>query len=202
MKTKHSSHRSAPVLLMLLAILCTGTGLSAARILPTGIGIRTMVSANGLGAAPAFTVQYTGTKWEWEMGANIQLRNTHLSGVQSTLCYYPMRKNALGLRLGFFANLNYNFDALINKNVIVQETFLAPESRMQINDLTLRTLEAQGGFILRVFHTRNLSTFYGVGFGAYQTLGDESNYPLIHREFNHAQLVLNFGINFDIRNDY
>lgn len=202
MKTFHATSPAGYSLCLLLAFLLIGTLPLSARILPTGIGLRTMLSGNGISTAPALTFQYAGTNWEWELGADLQLRKPHFSGMQTTLCYYPMRKNIQGLRLGFFTNIHYSFAALMNKNVIEQESFLAPERRMQINEMHLRIIEGQAGFILRIFHTKDLSTYYGVGFGAYQTLGDEDDYVLIHREFNHAQLVLNFGINYNFCHQY
>lgn len=197
MKTFHATPRARYFLFLLLALLLIGILPLSARILPTGIGVRTMLSGNGISTAPALTFQYAGDKWEWEIGANLQLRKPHLSGMQTTLYYYPMRKNIQGLRLGFFTNINYNFAGFMNKNVIEQESFLAPERRVQLKEMQLEVLEAQAGFVLRIFHTSELSTYYGVGFGAYQTLGNEDDYVLIHREFNHAQLVLNFGINYN-----
>lgn len=183
---------------LMIAVLLMAATPSDARVLPTGIGLRTGISGDGLATASTLNLHFSSYKWEWTLGLDMQYRQSHISGVQSTLYYYPMYTNVSGLRLGFFGNVRYNFSALMNKSVIAQETFLAPENKIDFSQLTLGTFEAQGGFAVRVSHSDMIRTFYGIGFGVYHTLGGKENYPLQHREFTHVQLVLDFGISLNI----
>lgn len=202
MKTNHSTKHFGRFSFLLLGFLLTATSPLFARVLPTGFGLKTGLSGNGLRSAPTVTINFTGYKWELELGADFQLRNTNFSGAQATVYYYPMRTNIQRLRLGFFANCRYNFETLLGNATIAQENYLQPESRLNMKEVTLQTAELNAGFLLRVYHSQYISTFYGIGAGAYQTLGKPEDYPLKHREFNRAQLVLTAGIAIDLRRKY
>jgi hypothetical protein len=128
------------------------------------------------------------------MGLDMQYRHSHISGLQTTLYYYPMYTNVSGMRLGLYANMRYNFSGLVNKSVMAQENYLQKETRRDFSQLTLSTMEGQAGFAVRVSHGERLRTFYAIGFGIYHTLGGKENYTLVHREFTHVQLVLDFGL--------
>lgn len=176
----------------LLLLLSASTANS--RVLPTSIGLRTGISGNGLAPSATLTMHYAAYKWEFVMGLDMQYRHSHISGLQTTLYYYPMYTNVCGMRLGLYSNVRYNFSGLVNKNVMAQENYLQKEARRDFSQLTLSTVEGQAGFALRISHGERLRTFYAVGFGVYHTLGGKENYALVHREFTHVQLVLDFGL--------
>lgn len=180
------------------AVLLLSNSAASARILPETIGIKTGICGNGLAPAQTLTLAYGTQAWVMEFGADVQFRATHLSGLQTTLYYYPMGKNISGLRLGFFTNVRYNFNAFMSKATIATEAFIQPESHVRMDELQLSTVESQLGFALRIYHTEWLSTYYGIGAGFYHTLGDKATYPLIHREMTHQQLVLNIGLSFNL----
>lgn len=159
------------------------------------IGIKTCVSGSGLAIAPAIIAGYNFRHLAVNVGVNMQVRKTHICGVQGTVSYYlgnPGEK----IRLGFFTHARYFYSAGLKQAAIAQEKYKAPESSLDFDRLILQTVEGQVGFGLLIGHSTCISTFYGIGIGAYQTLGNTQKYSQMHREINRAQLMLTFGFNY------
>lgn len=194
MKTRFTSASKA-LRYILPILLCLVVVSAHAQRSHASVGIKTMVSGNGLAAAPALTFSYSLPKVEIELGANFQLRNTHFSGVQGNICWYaskPGRK----MRLGFFVGARYLYASALSNKVILQEKYITPESSLDFESMQLGTIEEQIGFGMRVQHAACFNSFYGIGIGAYQTIGDTSKYVEMHREKSGLQLVLNFGVRY------
>jgi hypothetical protein len=162
------------------------------------LGMSTRFSGNGLAAAPALSVRYSLDRIDFDFGANFQMRDSRFSGVQANACWYvvpPVKK----VRLGFFCGLRYFHSALLNTAVTAQEKWKQPESKLNFDELRMRCVEAQAGFGIRVQHSHHVSTFYGVGLGAYQTVGDTHLYEGMHREINRAELSLDVALSYSFR---
>jgi hypothetical protein len=161
-------------------------------------GIKLVSAGNGLAAAPAITARYSFKRVDFDIGANFQLRESRFTGYQANMIYYvapPSRK----VRLGFFTGLRYFYSASLRQNVAAQEKWKQPEASVNFDELKMRCVEAQAGFGLRVHHSLRINSFYGIGFGAYHTLGNPVTYEGMHRELTQAELTLNFALSYSFR---
>lgn len=194
------SYNYSPLKIFAAAMLFIMMSIGQATASPgyPSFGITWVSTGNGLAMAPAITARYSFRKVDFDLGANFQLREARFTGYQANMCYYvapPTRK----VRLGFFAGVRYFECASLKQNVAAQEKWKQPEANVNFDELKVRCIEAQAGFGLRVHHSLRWNTFYGIGFGAYQTLGNSETFSGMHREFRQAQLTLNFALSYSLR---
>jgi hypothetical protein len=161
-------------------------------------GLNLMTSGAGLATAPAISARYSFEKLDIEMGANFQLRESRFSGYQANICYY-VSPHTRKVRLGFFVGMRYFNSASLKKIVAATENWKQPEANVNFDELKVRCIEGQAGFGVRVHHSLRWNSFYGIGFGAYQTLGNSLPYEGMHREFQQTELTLNFGLSYSFR---
>lgn len=184
---------------ILVVFACCTTVYATTPFKPyASIGSKIYLSGNGLAAAPALTVSYSLERMEIDLGANFQVHGSHFSGGQANVCWYvtPEWKK---VRLGFFGGLRYLHSASLKRSIVAQEKWVQPESKLDFDELKMQCFEGQAGFGLRVQHSHHISTFYGIGFGAYQTMGNTQQYAGMHREINRSQLSLNFSLSYSFR---
>lgn len=178
---------------------------SVALIAPTDLsagypsfGINFLATGNGLAMAPAITAHYSFRSVDFGFGVNYQLRESRFTGYQGNICIYatpPARK----VRLGFFLGGRYFMNASLKQNVVAQEKWKQPEAPVDYAQMRMRCVEGQAGFGLRIHHSYRISSFYGIGFGAYYTLGERATYAGMHRELSQAELTMNFGASYSLR---
>jgi hypothetical protein len=197
MKTTRTPYARLKKVLVLASLSLFSLTAQATSNYPS-IGVRMTWTGNGLAAAPAFTFRYSFPKMDVDFGANFQLQGSRFNGCQTNVMWYvspPTKK----VRLGFFTGVRYLAGASLKPDVVAQEKWVQPESKLNFDELQLRCIEGQAGFGVRVHHTQRVNTFYGVGVGMYQTLGECSNYEGMHRELRQAELSLNCGLSYSFR---
>ena len=162
------------------------------------IGVKWITTGNRLAQAPALTVRYSFPKMDFDFGVNYQLKESRFTGGQANMCWYviPVKRK---VRLGFFCGVRYLHNASLKESVVAQERWKQPESNLNFDELKMRCLEEQIGFGLRIQHSQYFSTFYGIGAGAYQTLGNTEQYAGMHRPVATGQLTMNFGAAYSFR---
>lgn len=162
------------------------------------VGVKMNWSGNGLAAAPALSFRYSFSKVDIDFGMNYQVQGSRFTGYQTNVTWYAS-PSTRKVRLGFFGGVRYFYGASLKSTVVATEKWVQPESKLNFDELRMRCVEGQLGFGVRVHHTQRISTFYGVAFGAYQTLGDTEQYAGMHREVHQAQLSLNCSLSYSFR---
>lgn len=194
----HFKHNSTKFLLAVFLLCILFANKASAYYTYPSLGIKLVTSGNGLAVAPAFTARYSFRQVDFDLGANLQLRGMRFTGYQGNMTIYvspPTRK----VRLGFFIGARYFNSASLKNNVAAQEKWKQPEADVNFDELKVRCIEGQAGFGVRIHHTWRISSFYGVGFGAYQTLGNAATFEGMHRQVNQAELTMNFALSYSLR---
>lgn len=162
------------------------------------LGIKMSWAGNGLANAPALVLNYAFDKTEFDVGANFQLNGSRFSGCQANIIRY-VSPSTRKVRLGFYVGARYFFGASLSETTAAQEKWVQPESNLNFDELKMRCLETHAGFGIRMQHTYAISSFYAIGFGAYKTLGNATQYSGMHREVGQAELAINIGLSYSFR---
>lgn len=197
MKTVFTTSAKFSAFIVIAALCLVSSPAKAWKSYPS-VGIKMNWAGNGLATAPAFTIRYSFQNTDVDFGANFQLHNSRFSGYQANVIRY-VTHSGKKIRLGLFAGLRYFYGASLKANVVAQEKWVQPESKLNFDELRIRCIEGQAGFGVRVFHNQRINTFYGIAFGAYQTLGETAQYEGMHREVKQAQLSLNCSLSYSFR---
>ncbi len=194
--TNYTSVKKIAKIILTISLL---TKIASAQNCSSYMGIRTSVSGNGLSPTNALMTGMKISRCEMELGANVQERHSHFSGLQMSFAYYLLDDCSSKAKLSAFVNCSYNFAAYLSQGTINREKQIAPESTINFQNLLLKTVETHGGFALHVQHTKYMSSFYAIGFGAYQTIGSKAVCSQMYREGNAVSLYLSVGIKYSLK---
>lgn len=204
MKTKIANpaqSRSKNVLTQLLssaflvAALLISTPSHSKNVVP-GIRVSNYVTGNQLGSNLSASLVLGYGKCNLAVGPNIQMRNFHVSGVQSSFRYDFGNEDGKA-SIYLFTSFIYQKSAFLGKGCVKTQYAVEHESQVHFETIKVSTVEMYGGFGLNIKHNDYLSSSCGVGFGMYNTISGHMDSMNLYREKSAAVLFLKYAITFN-----
>jgi hypothetical protein len=188
------------VILCLSALLLTN-GLKAQFKVKGNAGIRGSgtLSANRCGTILSPSLFFISGKSTVLAGVTMQRDRRHVSGFQLGYEYTLLDPdvnpdcNLSWLELFGWINGSFHRNIYLSKSMCEEQRRGNPELSVNVEELTFETVEAYGGFGVRIDLLRNLKWFNAIGIGAYNVFNP---HPDLYYNKNGVGLMLRSGLSY------
>ncbi|MDF2436018.1 MAG: hypothetical protein K0Q95_394 [Bacteroidota bacterium] len=190
------------LLLCLTALLLTFSSKAQLKIKGNlGLRVGGTLSANRCGTILAPSVFYSSGRSTILAGITMQRAKKHISGFQlgyEHTLLDPDKNTDCNLDwLELYAWLNGSFHRSIylSKSMCEEERMGNRELKIEVEKLTFKTVEAYGGFGVRIDLLKNFKWFNAIGIGAYKVFNP---HPALYYNKSGVGLMMRTGLSYNI----